>query len=149
MALSDHLVRETSDRQNLTFVITNAVVVYDGALVGLNETTGKVVLWSDNSSAVLTFLGYAQKGGTGNSGGTVETSVNCAGANLVRVTVGGTPTISDITCVGDLVYATDDNTFTRNAAGEGPIGIISRWYSSTTVDVLLFTPTEFRAYRGS
>ena len=149
MALSDHKIYETAGRDVMSFVITSGTVVYDGALVGINETTGKVVLWTDNSSAVVTFLGVTEKGGTGNAGATVEASVNTSGITLKRITVGGTPTISDITCVGDLCYATDDNTFTRNAAAEGPVGIITRWYSSTTVDVTLFTPSEFRAYRGS
>lgn len=148
-ALTDNIIYETADRDSKSFVIASGVVVYDGALVGINQTTGKLILWSDNSSAVVDFYGIAQKGGTGNAGGTVEASVHCGGPTLKRVTVGGIPTISDITCVSDLVYATNDATFTRNAAAEGPIGVITRWYSSTTVDVTLFTPWEFRAYRGS
>jgi len=69
--------------------------------------------------------------------------VDISGVILHRISVAGS---SDAN-VGDLVYATDENTYTMTATtGNGAVGWLSRFDAGTTADVKLFTPGEYRAH---
>lgn len=130
-----------------SYPVQNAEVIYKGAFVGIESigvTTGRLINWSSASSAV-DWIGIADPTAnsvTGNSGGTVECPVIQGPVTLVGVTVTGVNSADD---VGDAVYATDENTMTLSATSNvGSIGWVSRWYSSTTCDVTLFSPNEYR-----
>lgn len=144
MALSKDEVIMTAGRQNLAYELTNAVVAFSGALIGLDMATGRAVLWSD--SAGVLFLGLNLTKKTGDTTNHVEAEINCSGPVEKKASVSGVASIAN---VGDLVYATDDNTLTLTpTVNVGPIGEITRWYVSTTCDVKLFTPDEYRAWSG-
>lgn len=141
MALSADLARNTRPSGRNAYKVTNAVQVYAGALVGLNQTTGYLVLWSD--TATLVFKGIAERNVLGNTSASPvpECEVNESGCILVNVSVTG---VSAITHVGDAVYATDDTTLTLTAATNvKAIGRIVRWHSTTYCDVQLLTPDEY------
>lgn len=125
---------------------TNAVQFYAGGLVFLDRATGRVVKPAD--TATFEFLGMVKKDVLGDTGATPikEVEVNTSGLILQRVTVTG---VTAITNVGDRAYiATTDNPNDLQVAvttNTGPIGVITRWYSGTTCDVRLMTPTEYLA----
>lgn len=145
MALSAAVRYENRGRGIQSYVVENSEVIYYGALVGLDINTGRLQQW-DTDSNLLKFRGIATPNDssvTGNSAGTVECPVDESGRILEQVTVTG---VSGQQHVGELVYATDDNTFTLTATTNvGAIGEVVRWYSSTTCDVRLWTPAEYRA----
>ena len=146
MALARDEVVMTAGRENLAYVLTTAVTAYSGALLGLDMATGLAVLWSDTAGVLFLGLNLAKK--IGNAAGTppIEVEVNCTGPVEKKATVSGVASIAN---VGDLVYATDDNTLTLTPTiNVGPIGEVTRWYVGTTCDVKLFTPDEYRAWGG-
>jgi len=163
MALTARAGWEEQVRGRLSLPVKSAEVIFDGALVGLQvggADDGRVVNWTDAvTTATITFLGVARvtAGGresqdaaiesvTGNAGGTIEVEVDVSGVVLKSATV---VALSAITHVGDLVYATDENTPTLTApAGSTPVGFISRWITGTTGNVQLFSHGEARAFEG-
>lgn len=146
MALAADLARASHGGSNAiaAYLRTAAVTYYAGALVGLNPTTGALVLWSD--TAGLLFKGLVEQhfplSDFGiNTTAPNEVSVNESGPVLERVNVVGVASQAN---VGDLVYATDDNTLTLTATvNVKAIGRISRWHTGVISDVKLFTPEEF------
>jgi len=143
MALSADKVRQLRDRHFVAFDVTNALVLYKGSYVGFSTSTGYVVKWADTAN--YQWLGIVQRGVTGDTTAAENlVEVDCSGAVEQGVSVTGT---SAITNVGDLVYASDDNTLTTSAvhgSNVDPIAWVTRWYSSTTCDVMFFTPSEHR-----
>lgn len=132
-----------------SYVITNALQIYAGGAVGIDDGTGLLVNWSD--VATKNWLGIAQQEVLGNTSASppAEVSVDCEGQILQRVAVTGASAQGD---VGDLVYLTSSNfaDLTKTATTNvNAIGSIVRWYSSTTCDVRLFTPDEYRALIGA
>jgi hypothetical protein len=125
---------------------TNAVQFYAGGLVFLDRATGRIVKPAD--TATYEFLGMVKRDVLGDTSASPikEVEVNTGGLTLQRVTVTGVTAVTD---VGDRVYiATTDNPndMTKTATtNTGPIGTITRWYSGTTCDVRLMTPTEYLA----
>lgn len=149
MALTADKVRatrsQTNNRQE-TREATNAVTFYAGGLVGEDNSTGRMVKWSDTVN--LKFLGVLNKGVVGDTAASPipRGEVNVSGVTLEKVSVTGVTAIAD---VGDLVYATDDDTLTKTATiNVLAIGRIVEFHSGTTVDVHLFTPDEYRAFTG-
>jgi hypothetical protein len=138
----------------LSFKLTDAVVAYRGALIGINLTTGFAVLWSDATDYNVAFLGLAMRRSTGDATpdpgkDRPEVEVDCSGVVLKKLSVTGASTQTQ---VGDRVYSADDNSFSLSAtAGGRPIGFVTRLYNSgaAIVDVQLLTPAEFRALVGS
>jgi hypothetical protein len=125
---------------------TNAIQFYAGGLVFLDRATGRVVKPAD--TATFEFMGLVKRDVLGNTSATPipEVEVNTSGLTIQRVTVTG---VSAITHVGDRVYITStDNPsdFTLTATtNTGPVGVVTRWYSGTTCDVQLMTPSEYLA----
>lgn len=146
MALATDTPRETASRQVEAVILTNAVVCYAGSFMGVDMSTGRAVLWADTANYV--WKGLAERGATGNTSASppVEVEMDVSGQVLKRIAVTG---VSAQSHVGDLVYGTDDGTLTLTATSNvGPIGEIVRWHTSTTSDVRLFTPQEYRAWLG-
>lgn len=125
------------------YVLTNAVVVYRGSLIGLVRSTGRATKWSD--TAGLDFLGFADKGATGDTSASppVDVLVDDSGKVLENVAVTGASAITDN---GDWVYAADDGSFTLTpTTNVKAIGVILKWHTSTTCTIRLFTPEEYAA----
>lgn len=150
MALSTDSIRAShggSPTGTESYVITNTSVIFAGALVGIDQSTGLLVKWADTAN--FRFLGVAVRGATGLTAGTppVEAEVNTSGVTLERVTATGLDATAD---VGDLVHATDDDTLTLTAgANTSAIGRVVRFHGGTSGDVKLFTPDEYRALAGA
>lgn len=135
--------RTRQRRHNNGHVLTNAVQVYHGSLIGLVRSTGRATKWSD--TAGLEFLGYAERAALGDTSASppVEVEVNEEGQVLEGVTVTGGSAITDN---GDFVYAGDDGSFTLTpTVNVGPVGKVVRWHTSTTCTIRLFTPEEYQA----
>jgi len=147
MALSADHFYETSDPQVIAFPLTNGVTVYAGALVGVDDSTGYAVEWADTANYIFAGVALRQAVGDTSASPVVDVDVNCGGMLLKKIAVTG---VSAITNVGDKVYATDDNTFTTSATSNvQEIGIITRWYSSTTCDVQLYSLAQYQGVTNS
>ena len=147
MALSADQFYETSDPQTIAFQLTNAQVIFAGALIGSDTTTGLAVEWFDTANFI--FAGIALRGVTGDTTASpvVDVDVNCGGMLLKKIPVTG---VTAITNVGDLVYASDDNTFDVAATSNvAEVGIITRFYSGTTCDVQLFSLAQYQGMTNS
>jgi hypothetical protein len=143
MALAADSTRRTRERGHISIRGTNTSIFYAGALVGVDKSTGLAVKWADTAN--FEWLGLAKRKVTGDTGATppTEVEVNATGLVLEDQTVTGLDNVND---QGDLVYATDDNTFTLTAtANVDAIGFVLRFKSGTSGDIQLFTPGEHRA----
>ena len=149
MALSAKTHYNTRARSQQSYVVENAAVIYHGALVGLDIVTGRLQPWNSDSVS-LKFRGVAtpqDDSVTGVAGTTVECPVDEGGMILHNVGVTGASAQAN---VGDLVYATDDNTLTLTATTNvGAIGEVVRYITGTSCDVRLWTPAEYRAQEDS
>ena len=147
---------EAPGNQLVAIPITAATVIYDGALVAI-AAAGGLVNWTNTTGEDPFFMGVARittaqgvsaaagEAKTGNTALTIEAPVDISGVILKNVTVTG----SSAANLGNLVYASDENTFTMTATGGAdPIGWLSRFITTTTGDVKLFTPGEYRAHRA-
>ncbi len=136
--------------------ITAAAVIYDGALVAI-AAAGALVNWTNATGEDHFFLGLARiteqtgvsaaagESKTGVTALTVEAAVDVSGVILKGISVTGASAANR----GNLVYASDENTFTMTATGGAdPVGWLSRFITGTTADVKLFTPGEYRAHRA-
>ena len=147
MALSADQFYETSDPQTIAFQLTNSQVIFAGALIGIDTTTGLAVEWFDTANFI--FAGIALRGVTGDTTASpgVDVDVNCGGMLLKKIPVTG---VTAITNVGDLVFASDDNTFDVAATSNvAEVGIITRFYSGTTCDVQLFSLAQYQGMTNS
>jgi|SRR6185436_16784604 len=150
-ALSANLNRASRGgygNQSTSFVVKNGATVYQGSLVGIimqGGDKGRVIPWTVVSGRTDMFLGIAQSKVVGD--GSLEVVVITAGVELIGVAVTGASSIA--TGVGEEVYATDDGTgltLTWPGTNQGPVGWITRFYSSTQFDVRLVVPEVYRAW---
>jgi len=149
--------REKPGGQTLSVPITAATVIYDGALVAI-AAAGALENWAGdtvtagNTSFLLGIAriteqtGVAVAAGESKTGSTaldVEAAVDISGVILEQVAVAGSADAE----VGNLVYATDENTFTVTATpGAAAVGWLTKFHSGTSSNVALFTPGEYRAH---
>jgi len=117
---------------------------YKGSLIAMKPSTGLAILWSD--VAEYQFLGISTGQVSSTGAITDMVRVDERGVILKKVAVVGASAVTD---TGSLVWASDDD---ANASLSltptvlaGAVGQITRWYSSTTCDVRLFTPAEYQA----
>ncbi len=136
--------------------ITAATVIYDGALVAV-AAAGGLINWINSVTADTPFfLGVARiteqtgvsaaagESKTGTTALDVEAAVDISGVILKGISVTGATAAN----LWDLVYASDENTFTMTATpGADPVGWLSRFVSATDSNVHLFRPGEYRAHR--
>jgi len=122
--------------------LTNALQVFKGSALGLNPSTGLLVKWAD--TAGLRWMGFAQKGATGNTSATPPVEAELVeGATIKRLTVTGVTAITDMDAK---VYLSTDNpddvtlTPTTNVKA---VGQIVRYHGGTTCDVRFYTPAEY------
>ena len=140
-----------------SYIVTNAATVYPTGGVGVTSA-GRLSPWSDTADLLWkgVCLGGTTRNTSANAGGKVlgdtsasppyEADVDENGKCLVAVAVAGASAQTDI---DRLVFCSTDNiaadlslTATVNV---GPIGRITRFRSSTSFDVELFTPAEYLA----
>lgn len=134
-----------------SFKILNAEVIYNGALVTLDLQDGYLRNLEDTSGTNDRFCGIAIPKTNSVTGDTsaspvVECPVSIGGCVLEKVAVTGA---SAVTNTGDPVFATDENTLTLSSTSNlKKVGVVLRWYSSTTCDVGLFSMYEYLANLG-
>ena len=92
--------------------VTDAVVIWQGAYVCLDQSTGYAVLAADTANYL--WAGIAQNTVTGDTSATEPPEVIVTGGPLVlkNVAVTGLDNVNDR---GDLVYATADDTLTLSS----------------------------------
>ena len=136
-----HLHSDRGGRDS--YVISNGVQLFAGALVGTNAA-GFLDKWSDTVGHK--FEGILLEGATGNTSASppVEGRVNTSGPLLRNATVASLAQVN----VNDLVYCATDNVadFSLSAATNvKAVGRVKRFVSSGVGDVQLFTPFEHAA----
>ena len=100
-------------------------IIYEGAAVGDNGSG-----YARPLVAADPFLGFAVKKKDNSSGAAGDERVETKIQGFVELAVTGVTGVGDI---GDDVYATDDDTFTKTSSGASSIGTIVDYISSTTV----------------
>jgi hypothetical protein len=126
-----------------SYVLTNALQVWAGSLLCIDQTTGLVIKPTD--LATCKFLGLALTDALGNTSATppVEIRLNTEGETLRNQTIASFTTQAK---VGSLVFnASSDNPadFTTVApTNMKAVGVAVRFISSGVGDVKLFTPAE-------
>jgi len=147
-----NVVHEVSEAGRQSHVIADAVVLPVGSLVQLES--GFANHWDETGS----FLGLAINGNppdgraadgvhTGETSDDVppEMTVDTSGVTLKHLdSVAGTPAQAK---VGDLVFSATSNTddMTMTDTTNPPVGYLSRFVTTTDVDVTLFTPEAHAA----
>lgn len=114
MALSAIARHKTADAgagpgNSAAFKISNGVVVYAGAYICVDQSTGYAVLAADTANYL--WAGIAQNSATGDTSATEPPEVRVTTGPLVLVDVAVTG-LNNVNDVGDLVYATADDTLT-------------------------------------
>ena len=140
-ALTVDTVRSSRNRGLYSGVGSATSVYFAGAFVGVDTVDGLVKEWAD--TATFRWLGVVTRKADTNVTDpiTPEVNVNISGIILEKVSVTGVTAQAN---VGDLVFATTDNDLTLTASTNvKAIGKVDRFESGTTVDVALFTPTEY------
>lgn len=139
MALTAAAKTRSRGRDKQAFIVVSGQTIYAGALVGVDTADGFLKNWAD--VATLQFKGVAESQDTVGDG-TEEARVDIGGKILERVSVTGATGQGD---VGELVYASDENTFDLSAtANTKAVGVAVRYHTGTKMDVMLFTPGEYR-----
>lgn len=138
-----------ADKQS--FIVVSGDIIYHGALVVLEMDIGTghgyLKPLASASGIYDLFCGVAHPTGlyaeyvTGD--GTLECDVDVGGVTLQYKSVTG---VTAQTNVGDPVFATDDTVLTlTDPSNMYPIGRIVRYYTSTYVDVKLYSMMEYAA----
>lgn len=142
MALTADSFPVTADRGVMAGIVLNAQQIFSGALCAV-DGNGFIQNWAD--TAGFNFAGMAMTGVTGDTAVSpdVEVKLNTSGPIVKEVAVTGATGIGD---VGDLCFATDENTYNLAVSTNvKAVGVVTRYYSGTDCDVRLFTPAEYQA----
>lgn len=134
--------------KTLSFKVKNATAAYFGGLVALAAgylkpfaaAAGEIPVGRLLPTPMATSLGTTPLTGDTSASPVPEGTVATESEVLINVPVTG---VSAITDVGKIVYLSTDNlsadlTLTRPTRGV-PVGLITRWYSSTSCDVMRFS----------
>lgn len=118
----DVRIKDVGNKSTLSAVVKSAAVIYEGALVSHDSTTGEYKPFDGTQADRV--VGIAMDGRrtpvTGNASGARErVSVKPGEVLWEDLTVGGLS--NDATDVGAPVYATDDGTFTITDPGSGQV----------------------------
>lgn len=154
-ALSANTQRDLRSSRTASFQIKNTSQLYVGSLVAI-DSVGYAIPYTGAAGERLMGralptpraddLGKQLLGDTA-AVPIPEVTVAVSGEIWEQATVTGVASIADI---GKVVYASNDNdlTLTRPARGEA-VGIVTRWHTSTTCDVLVFGASERLAQQGA
>lgn len=118
-------------------IFNQSAMMLGAASHGTAATRGRAQAWNDEVGAIP--LGWSMARTTGDTAASpiVNAEVDLQSRIFSNVAVTGLAgTVAD---VGKVVYMTDDATFTLTRPTLGhPMGVISRWRSSTNADVYCF-----------
>ena len=104
---------------------------------GTAAARGRAQAWNDEVGAIPLGFSMARTTGDTSASPIVNAEVDLQSRIFANVAVTGLT--GDVTDVGQVVFMTDDNTFTLTRPSLGhPIGVISRWRSATRADVYCF-----------
>jgi hypothetical protein len=100
-------------------------IIYAGAAVGESSSTGtgRPLVAGD------VFLGFATERCDNSAGAASAKLIKLRSKGVVKLNVTSVSSTAD---VGDTVYASDDDTFTKASTSNTAIGKIIRWISGTT-----------------
>lgn len=100
-------------------------IIYNGAAVGESSSTGtgRPLVAGD------TFLGFCIERCDNSAGAASAKNIKVRDKGVVKLAVTSVSSTAD---VGDAVYASDDDTFTKASTSNTQIGKIIRWISGTT-----------------
>ena len=101
-----------------------ADIIYEGSAVGDNASGLARPLVSADP-----FLGFAATQCDNSAGAASAKTVRVRSKGYVQLSVVGVASAAD---VSELVYASDDDTFTLTASTHGTIGKVARWVTGTT-----------------
>lgn len=116
--------------------VVQADIIYEGAAVGDNGSG-----YARPLVAADPFWGFATRKVDNSDGSNGDEDVHVQERGCITIPVTGVTGVGD---VGDDVYATDDNTFTKTSSGASSIGTIVRHVSSTTC-VVYFESVNVRS----
>ena len=138
MALTQSDPRATKDDEGISLPIANAAQMYGGALAQIrNEdhatSQGDVAPYNDEVGAF--FAGICQNEALGLAALTPEARLSLNRQIAARQAVTGVASAADVL---KAVYATDDDVMTLTKPTNGEvIGVVIKWYTGTTCDVLV------------
>ena len=100
-------------------------IIYNGAAVGESSSTGtgRPLVAGDN------FLGFCIERCDNSAGAASAKNIKVRDKGVVKLSVTSVSSTAD---VGDTVYASDDDTFTKASTSNSAIGKIVRWITGTT-----------------
>ena len=125
LAVDKQRVFELDDLSTNEVPIIANDTVFNGAAVGESSSTGtgRPLVANDN------FLGFAIERCVNEGGSASAKLIKVRDKGVVKLSVTSVSSTAD---VGDTVYASDDDTFTKASTGNTAIGKIIRWISGTT-----------------
>lgn len=135
-------LEKRSDQDSVTQWAT-ADEFYLNSLIGIKD--GVVAPLGAQSGPNTRFYGICIKQESTAASGAERIGVDVSGRKIINHAVTGASAATD---VGATVYCSTDNTADMTlteAATAYPIGRVSRWYSATLCDVLLFSDAESQA----
>jgi hypothetical protein len=149
MALTAAVRYEKRPASQIEMKVVSTETVYVGAMVNIQESTGRVLNLSDTANehpmglvVELVPLDASDGNVTGTAGGAERVVVETASVILMDVSVAGVTAETD---VGDHVYMTDENTFTLTPTANIPaVGELVRWDATTIGDVMLYSHEVIR-----
>lgn len=160
MALTERAGHAERPGTLMAVPVAAGVRIFDGALVAIDNSggvnDGRLINWDDSATAVNNlFLGLARvtdatgvskgegEAKTGDTAGSVEIDVDTSGV-IIRGVIASLILLENQT--GDLIYATDENTFTNQVTASGnAIGWVIRFIQASLIDLKLFSADDFRA----
>jgi len=101
-----------------------ADIIYEGAAVGDNASgLARPLVAADP------FMGFAQSKADNSTGAASAINVRVKSRGYIEIPVVGAASAAD---VGEIVYASDDDTFTLTVGSNTAIGKVVRWVTGTT-----------------
>lgn len=125
LAVDKPRAKQTGDEGH--FPVIAADIIYEGAAVGLVDSTGH----AQPLAAGNRFVGFALAKADNSAGAAAAINVRVQRKGQIQLSVSG----AVITDVGQPIYATDDDTFAFSPVGGVFIGFVDRFVSSGVVIV--------------
>lgn len=130
MALTQALSRDYELGEVNEFLLLADSVVHEGAAVGLNEQGYARALQAGDH-----FVGFAEDTADNTCGKSGDKRVRVKHSGKIKLPIDGL----QLNHVGQLVFASDDNTFTLKAEHNSRIGVVYR-LESEGVGIVAFSP---------
>jgi len=125
LAANEPRAYEGGDRNDLPVIADD--IIYEGAAVGVVSGSGH----ARPLQAGDEFGGFAKEQADNTGGAAAAIDVRVQEKGKIKLAVSG----AAITDIGEPIYASDDNTFTKTATSNSMIGFVHRFVSSGVVVV--------------